>query len=100
MRSQWEQATSKDYAEVRKKLLHNTCRVCQHSLAMYTHVYVYIHIYIYCRRQISCFGSSLRSKAVKREVCGVVAKESLRADVELGEGFKLVHRRTLRARAY
>ena len=51
---------------------------------LFRYMYMYTCIYIYCRRRISCFGNSLRSKAVKREGCGVVTKESLHADVELG----------------
>jgi len=46
-------------------------------------MYMYTYIYIYGRRRISCFGNSLRSSAVKREICGVVTKESLHADVDL-----------------
>ena len=42
---QWEQATSTDFVEVHKKVLHNTDTVCKRPLAMY--IYVYIHTYIY-----------------------------------------------------
>ena len=46
MRYQWEQATSTDYVEVHKKVLHNTDTVCKRPLAMYIYVY-FIHTYIY-----------------------------------------------------